>query len=317
MEQMLSSPFMQSLLSNPDIMNSMMENNPQMQQLMEQNPELRNMMNDPEFIQQSMEAMRNPAMMREMMRNTDRAMSNIESMPGGSAALHKLYNEIQAPLYEAASDIGDGNTMKGSKVTDAKQLKAKYGEMIAPKKPVSEPMRNPWATQSMTIPPVISSPVIGVPTTPSPGQPTPAPNNMFDMSAMAQMMQDPGMQQMMSSLFGQTGNSATRGPADPMSDPNFLRQMFDPNSIQAMSQLQRSLGIMSGTSGNNLGTSFGSFIAAQNNNPEERYRVQLATLRSMGFQDTQASIRALDRTGGNVDRAVDLLIAERGMSRPS
>ena len=31
--------------------------------------------------------MRNPALMREQTRNTDRAMANIEGMPGGAAAL--------------------------------------------------------------------------------------------------------------------------------------------------------------------------------------------------------------------------------------
>jgi len=295
MEQMLSSPFMQSLLSDPEVMGSMMNNNPQMQQLMEQNPELRNMMNDPEFIQQSMEAMRNPAMMREMMRNTDRAMSNIESMPGGSAALHKLYNEIQAPLYEAASDI-DGGALKNTKVADSKQLKAKYGEMMAPKKPVTEPMRNPWAPQQPSLPQLVS-PVVNAPTTTGRG------NNMFDMSSMAQMMQDPGMQQMMSTMFA--GQNSHQSSADPFADPNFVRQLFNPSTIQAMSNLERGIG-----HSGNVQNAFGNFLLAQSDNPEERYRTQLATLRSMGFEDTEAAIRALERTGGNVDQAVQVLIAE-------
>lgn len=119
MEQMMSSPYMQSLLSNPETMRSLMGMNPQMQQLLEQNPELNSLMNDPEFLQQSMEAMRNPAVMREMMRNTDRAMSNIESLPGGSAALHKLYNEVQAPLFDAAQDIGSKGVHLGRCLTQS------------------------------------------------------------------------------------------------------------------------------------------------------------------------------------------------------
>jgi len=284
MEQMLSSPIMDSLLSNPDIMNSMIEGNPQMQELLERNPELRSMMRDPEFIQQSMEAMRNPSMMREMMRNTDRAMSNIESLPGGSAALHKLYNEVQAPLMDATAG-GPMDSGKDEKVVNTKQLKAKYGDSMKLTKPVSEPMVNPWAPRQ-------------IPTIPSLA-PVPSARDTFDMSAFASMMQNPAFQQMVN---------------PPQASPPSLAQLFDPNSMQAMAQLERSLGMMGGqpSAGLDFNSLFGNFINAPSSvDPETRYRVQLATLRSMGFEDTQSAIRALDRTGGNVDRAVDILILER------
>ena len=51
-------------------------------QLMERNPELNHMLNNPEILRQTMEIARNPAMMQELMRNQDRAMSNLESVPG-------------------------------------------------------------------------------------------------------------------------------------------------------------------------------------------------------------------------------------------
>jgi hypothetical protein len=53
---------------------------------------------------QAMQMARNPAMMREMMRTQDRAMSNLESMPGGFNALRRLYTEVQEPLMSAAQD---------------------------------------------------------------------------------------------------------------------------------------------------------------------------------------------------------------------
>jgi len=43
--------------------------------------------------------------MREMMRNSDRAMSNIEGMPGGFDALRRLYTDIQQPLHEATTNM--------------------------------------------------------------------------------------------------------------------------------------------------------------------------------------------------------------------
>lgn len=291
MEQMLSSPMMNSLLSNPDIMNSMIEGNPQMQELLERNPELRSMMRDPEFIQQSMEAMRNPSMMREMMRNTDRAMSNIESLPGGSAALHKLYNEVQAPLMDATAGGGPFDSSKDTKIIDSQQLRAKYGDSMKPSKPVSEPMANPWAPRSI--------PTMAAST--APRLPSNSAMPPIDMSAMAQMMQNPMMQQLLS--------SNTAAP------PSVFAELFNPSTMQAMNQMERSLGMMGGVQGNSeqsFNSLFGNFLTAPGSiDPEVRYRTQLATLRSMGFENTQASIRALDRTSGNVDRAVDILILER------
>lgn len=303
MEQMLSSPMMNSLLSNPDIMNSMIEGNPQMQELLERNPELRSMMRDPEFIQQSMEAMRNPSMMREMMRNTDRAMSNIESLPGGSAALHKLYNEVQAPLMDATAG-GPFDSSKDIKIVDSKQLRAKYGDTMKPSKPVSEPMLNPWAPRSI--------PTMSTPAAPRLPQNTAMPP--IDMSAMAQMMQNPMMQQL---LANPMGNGSNGRPPNPLNQASVFGELFNPSTMQAMSQLERSLGMMGGQSTGeaNFNSLFGNFINTPGSmDPQVRYRTQLATLRSMGFEDTQASIRALDRTSGNVDRAVDILILERSNS---
>ena len=285
MEQMMSSPQMQSLMSNPESMRSLMGMNPQMQELLQQNPELNSMMNDPEFLQQTMEAMRNPAMMREMMRNTDRAMSNIESLPGGSAALHKLYNEVQAPLLEA-SQAPSGSVKK---VTDSKQLKAKYGDLVNLDHPISEPMANPWA----------SSPQIPRPSIP---QTRPQP----DLAAMGQMMQDPSMQQLMGSMMRQDTSARN---AQPFADPAFLQQLFNPNAMQAMGRLEQSLSALQGPSSsvphNGFNNLFGNYLNAPS--PQTRYQTQLSTLRDMGFTDTQAAISALEQSGGDVDAAAVLL----------
>jgi ubiquilin len=50
-----------------------------------------------------MEMARNPELMREMMRNTDRAMSNIESHPEGFNLLRQMYTNVQEPMMNAAT----------------------------------------------------------------------------------------------------------------------------------------------------------------------------------------------------------------------
>ena len=294
MSEMMTSPLMQSLLSNPETMRSMMGSNPQMQQLMEQNPELNSLMSDPQFLQQSMEAMRNPNMMREMMRNTDRAMSNIESLPGGSAALHKLYNEVQAPLFEATQMGGD--SVDNKKVKDAKGLQLKYSDVK--KQLTVQPMPNPWVQAQ---PPVVPNPWVQAPAIP----PIATPVGPDMMSGMAQMMQDPAMQQLMASMM-RTENRPVQ------QSPQTIQQMFNPANLQAMQALEQSLGMMGGQP--RTGNVFGNFLA-QPPNPETLYSVQLGTLRSMGFTDVSKSIRALQRTGGNVDRAAALLISEGSVPR--
>ena len=124
LRQIMDSPLTQSLMSNPEIMRSLISANPQMQQvrrckqmrsglerllvnhqsnplflqLMERNPEINHMLNNPDILRQTMEIARNPAMLQELMRNQDRAMSNLESIPGGQSALQRMYRDIQASV---------------------------------------------------------------------------------------------------------------------------------------------------------------------------------------------------------------------------
>jgi ubiquilin len=89
-----------------------MQSNPQMRAIMESNPEVAQMMRDPALLRQArsvveylcawhsvrptdarfqgMQIARNPDLMQEMMRNNDRAMANIENVPGGFDALHRM-----------------------------------------------------------------------------------------------------------------------------------------------------------------------------------------------------------------------------------
>ncbi|KAH9376998.1 hypothetical protein HPB48_018752 [Haemaphysalis longicornis] len=79
LRQLMENPFVQSLMSNPDYMRQLIVGNPQMQQLMERNPEINHLLNNPEMLRQTMEMVRNPSMLQELMRTQDRAISNLEA----------------------------------------------------------------------------------------------------------------------------------------------------------------------------------------------------------------------------------------------
>lgn len=61
-------------------------------------------MNNPQLLRQTLELARNPSMLQELMRSHDRAMSNLESIPGGYNALQRMYRDIQEPMLSAATD---------------------------------------------------------------------------------------------------------------------------------------------------------------------------------------------------------------------
>lgn len=95
---LLDNPFVQRLMNDPENMRALITRNPQMQELMERNPEINHMLNNPELLRQTMEIARNPSMLQELMRSHDRAISNLESIPGGYNALQRMYRDIQVSV---------------------------------------------------------------------------------------------------------------------------------------------------------------------------------------------------------------------------
>merc|ERR1719324_1950936 len=97
------------MMSDPETMRGIFRMNPQMNDLLERNPQMARVLEDPEMMQQAMRAATNPSLMREMMRNQDRAMGHLDVMPGGHAALSQLHNEFIDPLHNAMhGGGGDG-----------------------------------------------------------------------------------------------------------------------------------------------------------------------------------------------------------------
>lgn len=112
MQDIMNTPAIQNLMNNPDIMRSSVMSNPQMRDIIDRNPELAHILNDPAILRQTLEAARNPELMREMMRNTDRQMSNIESSPEGFNMLRRMYENVQEPFLNATTmGAGAGNDL--------------------------------------------------------------------------------------------------------------------------------------------------------------------------------------------------------------
>ncbi|KAM5129459.1 LOW QUALITY PROTEIN: ubiquilin-4-like [Mantella aurantiaca] len=135
--QIMENPLVHNMISNPDLMRQMIMANPQMQQLMERNPEISHMLNNPELMRQTMELARNPAMMQEMMRNQDRALSNLESIPGGYNALRRMYTDIQEPMFSAAREQFGSNPFSSPGGIDGSASQPLRTEN-------REPLPNPW-----------------------------------------------------------------------------------------------------------------------------------------------------------------------------
>ncbi|XP_049623194.1 ubiquilin-2 [Suncus etruscus] len=145
MIQIMENPFVQSMLSNPDLMRQLIMANPQMQQLIQRNPEISHLLNNPDIMRQTLEIARNPAMMQEMMRNQDLALSNLESIPGGYNALRRMYTDIQEPMLNAAQEQFGGNPFASVGSSSSS------GEGTQPSRTENrDPLPNPWAPPAAT-----------------------------------------------------------------------------------------------------------------------------------------------------------------------
>ncbi|KAG0769043.1 hypothetical protein G6F62_000639 [Rhizopus arrhizus] len=295
--QMMDSPFMQSLLDNPDFIRSMVMNNPQIKAITEQNPEIGHLISDPSFLRQSMEMMRNPELMREMQRNNDRALSNIEAIPGGFNHLRRMYSTIQEPMESAISPAGSEEANERL----ARQLNV---ESVPEQSLNTQALPNPWSQQQANNSDHSSS------------------NNTPRQQQQQQTMsQNPFASLFGSSMpFGQqqqqqqqppqsnSNNSSNQSPNVPFwADPNFIQATMRMQESFAGSQSQNNL-FQQMMMGNN--SIFGSQQQQTPTEPPEvRFRDQLAQLEEMGFSEKTANVRALLATGGNVEAAIEYLLS--------
>lgn len=280
MREIMSMPAIQSLMNNPELMRSLIMSNPQMRDIIDRNPELAHVLNDPGILRQTIEAARNPELMREMMRNTDRAMSNIEASPEGFNMLRRMYENVQEPFLNATTmggnagnDLGSNpfaallGNQGGTQVRDGSNNPSTTGSETTTglTSPNTNPLPNPWnntggGTQTTT---TRSNPA-GDARAPGiaglGGLGLPEMEQMFngnpDSTLLNQFMQNPAVSQMMQSLLSNPQymnqilslNPQLRGMVDTnpqlremMQNPDLLRQLTNPETMQQMLALQQSL----------------------------------------------------------------------------
>lgn len=143
LRNLVDSPMVQQMMSDPAHMRQLILANPQMQQLVERHPEINHMLNNPEMLRQTMEMARNPSMLQELMRTQDRALSNLESIPGGFSALQRMYRDVQEPFMNAASEEFSRNTFATPSESGGEQNPQQGQEN-------RDPLPNPWGGSTGT-----------------------------------------------------------------------------------------------------------------------------------------------------------------------
>ena len=274
MREIMNTPAMQNLINNPEIVRNLIMSNPQMQELMDRNPELAHILNDPSTLRQTLEATRNPEIMREMMRNTDRAMSNIEASPEGFNMLRRMYENVQEPFLNAttmAGNTGGNNTpLSGTQARDQSTNPSTTSSEATAGSPLpnTNPLPNPWSSTGTG-----GAQNNNRRSTPAGGDARPqAPtglgglglpdlqgmlggNAMPDPALMAQLMQNPAISNMMQSMLSnpQTLNQMLGANADQrgmpdlnslrevMQNPEFLRLFSSPETLQQLMSFQQAL----------------------------------------------------------------------------
>ncbi|CAG2162604.1 unnamed protein product [Oppiella nova] len=308
LRQMMENPIVQQLMSNPDYVRTLLTSNPQMQTLMERNPEISHMLNNPELLRQTMEMVRNPSMLQELMRTQDRALSNLESIPGGYNALRRMYTELQEPMLNAAQEHLMQQMMDNPQLMQ-NTMNAPYMQSM-----LQTISSNPELAQQL----IANNPFFA-------GNPEMQEQMRQMMPTMVQQMQSPEMQSIVTNpqaiqamIQIQQGMEQLQRVA-----PNIFGMI--PNPLNMTSSAAASETNTTGTGGNqtsaattaNSANSVNSAAAlsqmmaqmfSSQSPPEDRYTSQLEQLANMGFMNREANLQALIATFGDVNAAVERLL---------
>lgn len=146
--QNMINPMMQQMMTNPEMIRSLFGSMQRMQLLMERNPEVNHLLSNPDVLRESLEMVRNPAALQEVMRNYDRALNNMESMPGGYNVLRRMYTEFQEPLLSAFQEQFNTNQFASpqSNSEGANDTERAPNEGEQQRTENRDPLPNPWAS---------------------------------------------------------------------------------------------------------------------------------------------------------------------------
>lgn len=382
MRQVLDNPLVQSFMNDPENMRNLVTANPQMQELMQHNPEIGYMLNNPEILRQTMEFARNPSMVQELMRSHDRALSNLESIPGGYSALRRMYRDIQEPMLAAAanqrnpfaalvenSNNQDGQTNpqqgqenrdplpnpwnqnqnessnqgqqqgQGRGLLDSPGMQSLLAQMIENPQLMRNMLNAPYTRsvlEAMAADPAMASRLISANPFLS-SNPQMQEQMRAMMSAFIQQMQNPqiqnivtnpdalaaimqihqGMEQLRTiapefvenigmtvpSAPAATGNTATTTPNATTGGGQTRDTNQQDEFSQFMARMVSAMALNQGVE-----------VDGQPVPPEERYRAQLEQLTAMGFGNRDANLQALIATFGDINAAVERLLANGQVS---
>lgn len=345
LQQMLESPAMQSLLNDHDFLRSLLKMDPRLSKLLEKSPELQEMLHDAETMKQATEALQNPVHVRDVLRSTDRSMAQLEELGMGSFdVLRQMCEDIRRPLQDEEYQrqvqqmeaVKRGMGSRGPEETARRQPPRELDDEGV------EPSEHGTDGEGAE----------GHGEAADDTRQPPAWLGTFDTNAMASMMQDQNMQHLLAQLVqALPGPGVKVHPDDPFIDSGFIGQMFHSQSIGSMTKLQDAVEKLSLTADTgelkakakkggkafeaepaqppqdspaalsglhlkspaaNFKESFALFLQAEQESPEVRYKGQIQAMQNMGFTDKEACIQALHNCDGNMNRAVDQLMAEQG-----
>lgn len=134
------------LSENPEFVFEMLQANPKFKAMMERNPQFRHALSDPSTLRDLLRTQSDPRAMQETMRGHDRALAQIENIPGGFQQLQQIYEtDLKDVLdgFDSLEFVGEGGRRdKGIKRYEVGTKRN------------TQPMPNPWR-RSQSIEPSI------------------------------------------------------------------------------------------------------------------------------------------------------------------
>uniref|UniRef100_A0A2K6EYL1 Ubiquilin 1 n=1 Tax=Propithecus coquereli TaxID=379532 RepID=A0A2K6EYL1_PROCO len=330
MVQIMENPFVQSMLSNPDLMRQLIMANPQMQQLIQRNPEISHMLNNPDIMRQQPSRTENrdplPNPWAPPASQSSPASSGTTSTVGGTAG-------------SAASGTAGQSTTAPNLVSGVGASMFNTPGMQSLLQQITE---NPQLMQNMLSAPYMRSMMQSLSQNPDLAAQMMLNNPLFAGNPQLQEQ----MRQQLPTFLQQ------------MQNPDTLSAMSNPRAMQALLQIQQGLqtlateapglipgftpglgalgstGGSSGTNGSNAAPSENTSSTAgttepghqqfiqqmlqalagvnpQLQNPEVRFQQQLEQLSAMGFLNREANLQALIATGGDINAAIERLLGSQ------
>lgn len=334
LRELLDNPLVQQLMNNPEVMRTLITRNPQMQELVDRYPEINQTLNNPELLRQTAELARNPSMLQELMRNHERSvgMEGTPSVPGGNP-LQSIYQNLQEPMLSnlAAQFQPSTGTTPAPGVLNNPQMASLLQQMS----------ENPSVVQNMLSAPYTQSVLEALTADPNMANALLAQNPLVTnnpvlqaqmrnmMPQFMQQMQNPEVQNLMTNpqaldaiLQIQQGMETLRQSAPGLIHTITPSQVPPANSPSSSPAADTATPPASAP--NAPRDAFSEFMArmvagmAANNDtsvsPEQRYQPQLEQLAAMGFVNREINLQALIATFGDINAAVEKLLAQGQLS---